>query len=189
VESWTVQLLTILGVAVGAAGSFISTRLLEHSKWQREVAHRWDAKRLKSYTQFATSIKDLINLSKRISVGLGLPGSAHPLDAAEGLSLLTIAAEDLSLKMENVLMLGSPEVIEAARDWRHTAWHLESFARGVRDNVGEYSQAKIDSSEARRSFYSAVRADLGIVSGSIPEVDGPPPWQQIGERSPDKAVG
>jgi len=177
VESWTVQLLTILGVAVGAAGSFFSARLLERSKWQREEAHRWDEQRLKSYVQFTTSIKDLISLSKRISAGLGLPGSAQRLDTTAGLPLLATAVDDLTSKIEGVLMLGSPDVIKAARDWRHAAWHLEWFARGLRNNAEEYLQAKVDSDEARRCFYSAVRADLGIVSGAMPDIDGPPPWR------------
>jgi hypothetical protein len=127
-------------------------------------------------------------VSKRISASLGLPGTAHPLDAETGLPLLAAAVQDLSAKMESILMLGSPDVIRAARDWRHAAWHLEWFARGLRDSVEEYNSAKIESDEARRYFYSAVRADLGIVSGAIPETDVTPPWQQISERPPDSVT-
>ena len=184
-ESWAIQLLTILGVAVGAAGSFMSTRLLDRTRWQREEAHRWDAKRLECYSAFVISIKDVINTAQRISVSLGLPSQGQAMDAEIGLPLLAAAEPDLSGKWENVLMLGSPDVITAARDWRHVAWHLEWFARGLRDNAEEYSQANIDSGAARRRFYSAVREDLGIASGSIPELGWPPSWQQAGNKPPD----
>jgi hypothetical protein len=185
VESWVVQLLTIFGVAVGAAGSFASTRLLDRARWRREEAHRWDAKRLECYGAFAASIKDFLTLSLRISSGLGLPSPAQVLDAAVGLPLLIAAETDLGVKWESVLMLGSPEVIAAARDWRHCAWHLEWFARGLRQDAEEFSQAHIDSGAARNRFYSAVRDDLGIASGPIPELGVPLPWWQSDDSPPD----
>jgi hypothetical protein len=46
---WAVQLLTLLGVALGALASFVSTRMLDRSRWQREEALRWDVKRLEAY--------------------------------------------------------------------------------------------------------------------------------------------
>lgn len=35
-EQWPVQLITLLGVAVGALASFATTRLVDRSRWQRE---------------------------------------------------------------------------------------------------------------------------------------------------------
>jgi hypothetical protein len=49
VESWIVQLLTILAVAVGAVASFVSTRLVDRARWRREEALRWDSKWHLSY--------------------------------------------------------------------------------------------------------------------------------------------
>jgi hypothetical protein len=103
----------------------VSTRLLDRARWQREEAHRWDAKRLECYGAFAASIKDFISISQRISAGLGLPSTGQVLDSTTGLPLLATAEMDLSAKWENVLMLGSPKVIIAARDWRHSVWDME----------------------------------------------------------------
>jgi hypothetical protein len=183
VTSWTVQLLTIFGVAVGAAGSFFSARLLERLKWQREEDRRWDEKRLESYVQFATSVKNYVTVAKQISAGLGLPGTSPPLDGMVGLPLLVAAGRDLGEKWESVLILGSPDVIKAAKAWGDVAWHLEWFARGRRDDAREYSQAKAEGNEASRYFYSVVRADLGVVSGLIPEL-APPAWFQDGDQPP-----
>jgi hypothetical protein len=176
-----VQLLTILGVAVGALTSFISTRLIDHARWRREEALRWDAKRLDCYGEYATAIKHFIDVANRLCASLGLHGTGHPLDPATGLQALAAAEQDLSVKWEHVLMLGSPDAITAARDWRHVAWHLEWFARGLRNDTEEYEQAKKDNGAARSRFYTAVRTDLGITSGPIPEITWPPTWQQ----SPD----
>jgi hypothetical protein len=186
VESWTVQLLTILGVAVGAMASFVATRLTDRARWQREEALRWDTKRLKCYGQFAVSIKHFVTVSQRLSADRGLPGATgQPLDSTTGLPMLAAAEEDLSVKWENVLMLGSPETITAAREWRHVAWHLEWLARGLRDDPSEYPQANIESGAARRRFYSAVRAELGIVGGPIPDLPWPPAWQETAQQPPD----
>jgi hypothetical protein len=184
-QSWTVQLLTILGVAVGATTSFVSTRLVDRARWQREEALRWDARRLDGYDEFAVSVKRHIIISQRLCAGLGLPVTSQPIDATTGLALLADAEEDLSVKWERVLMLGIPDAIAAAQDWRHVAWHLEALARGVRDDPAEYLQTMADSGVARKRFYTAVRSDLGIVTGTIPDRAWPPAWAQATQQSPD----
>jgi hypothetical protein len=83
--------------------------------------------------------------------------------------------------MEQVLMLGAPAAIAAARDWRHAAWHLEWLARGLRTDAAEYTQTATESGLARRRFYQAVRADLGIAGGEVPEIGWPPSWQQAAQ--------
>jgi hypothetical protein len=112
---WTVQLLTIFGVAVGATGSFVSTTLLDRARWRREEALRWDAKRLECYGEFGNAVKRVITVAERICAGLGLPNTSQVLDQAEGLPILTAAEEEQALKWEHVLMLGSPDVIAAGR--------------------------------------------------------------------------
>jgi len=176
-ESWTVQLLTIAGVAVGAFTSFVSTRLVDRSRWRREEALRWDTRRLNCYGEFAAAIKRHIGISDRICAGLGLPAGAQSLDLATGLTTLAAADDDLSVKWEQVLMLGSPDAIAAAQDWRHAAWRLEWLARGLREGAAEYAKANLDVGSARKRFYTAARDELGIASGGIPDLSQPPTWQ------------
>ena len=167
-NSWTVQLLTLLGVAIGALASFVTTRLVDRSRWQREEALRWDTKRLESYGEFASALQRFINIGYRITAGLGLPASGQPLDTATGLPALATAEGEVSVKWEQILMLGAPAVIMAAQEWRKEALHLEKFARGLLKEVAEYREAAKDRRAAQVRFYSAVRADLGITSGEIP---------------------
>jgi hypothetical protein len=98
--------------------TFISTRLVDRARWQREEALRWDAKRLDCYSEFAVAIKRFIAIAARLCAGLGLPETAQPLDPATGLPALAAADQDLSVKWEQVMMLGSPDAITAAREWR-----------------------------------------------------------------------
>jgi hypothetical protein len=100
--------------------------------------------------------------------------------------MLAAADEDLSVKWENVLMLGEQEAIKAAYEWRLVAWHIEWFARGLRDDPAEYEQANTVSGEKRQRFYSAVRDDLGVVGApclsSLGRLTGYSPW--IGHPTP-----
>ena len=70
---WAIQLLTIFGVAVGAIGSFVSTRLLDRSRWQREEALRWDTKRLEYYLDFRSYAAAASQAARtaRICAGVG----------------------------------------------------------------------------------------------------------------------
>ncbi len=89
-EPWTVQLLTIVGVAVGAIACFVSTRMLDRSRWRREEGLRWDTKRLDCYGEFATAIKQFITIARRLCAGLRLPSNGQSLDFAAGLSTLAV---------------------------------------------------------------------------------------------------
>jgi hypothetical protein len=178
VASWIVQVLTLAGVALGALGSFASTRLIENVKWKREQAVWWNSRRLECYTEFATAIKRHITISQRIVVTLGLPSTGQALDPEVGLPMLAEAEQDLSIKWEQVLMIGSPKTITAAAEWRHVAWHTEWFARGLRADPVEYEQAAKDGGRARRRFYNAIRVELGITSGEIPKLEWPPRWRE-----------
>ena len=166
VETWAVQLITLLGVAIGLVGSFVSTHILDRGRWHREEVRRWEDKRLECYTEYAAALMRFITLGYRISAGLGLPAHVQGLDAEPGLPALALAEEEVSIQWESMLMLGSQEVIEAARRWRHQAWLLESFARGLRTNPDEFHAATKSRRTARQQFYFAARADLGVVTGA-----------------------
>lgn len=180
--SWSVQLFTIIAVVAGAFASFISTRFIDRSRWQREEALRWDQKRLDCYSDFASSLKHFITTAQHISAGLGLPDTAQGITQEAGLPALASAEQDLSIKWEQVLMLGSPAVIASGREWRYTAFHLEWFARGLRNDPAEYEAAQAELRIVRKKFYDAVREELGIVTGDIPISNWPPAWQAESKR-------
>lgn len=167
VESWTVQLLTLLGVVVGAFATFVSTRLVDRSRWRREEALRWDSKRLECYLDFAITIIRYITIGYRMTVKYRVTTHVQELDFATGMPDLARAEAELSEKLEQVRMLGSPEVIAASQEWRREAIRLDAFARGLQSKPEEYHKATWDRRTAQLRFYSAVRADLGVVSGEL----------------------
>jgi hypothetical protein len=166
--SWIVQLITLLGVTLGALASFVSTRLVDRSRWQREERLRWDTKRLDCYSEFSAAIMRYINIGYRMAAGLGLPTAVEPLNADTGVQALAAAEADLSLNWAQLLILGSPQVIIAAQEWRNETWQLESFARGHCNNPTDFLIAAQRRRDARGRFYAAVRTDLGVVTGDIP---------------------
>ena len=185
-DSWSVQLLTLLGVIVGVLASFLSTRLIERAKWQRDQIVRWEARRLDCYGEFAGALKHYISISHRIAAQLGLPATAQPLDQEEGLRSLAAAdgspgagggrwrkggvsgspSEEILLKWEPMLLLGSPSTIAAAREWRHAVDQLEPLTRGLEDNASKWLELEKHGREARRNFYETARADLAITQPS-----------------------
>ena len=188
-NSWAVQLLTLLAVALGALASFLSTRMLDRSRWRREEALRWDAKRLEVYGDFASAMQQYVNIAWRVCADIGLPSTVQPLAAEVGLPALATAESNLSAQWEKILLLGSPDVTLAAKNWRHEAWHLDWFARQLRSDTVEFVKATKDRRQARRRFYSAARADLGVSSGDIPaEVDETDAWWRQWDGEPPSDV-
>lgn len=166
--TWTIQLVTLLGVALGAAASFLSTRLTDRSRWRREERLRWDTKRLECYTEFSAAVIRFISIVDRLAAARGLPAAAEPADAGNELPELSAAEEELSLCWAQLLILGSPHVVRAAQEWRKEAWVTESFARGMNKDTAEFGNALRSRRQARACFYSAARADLSVTSGDIP---------------------
>jgi len=165
---WAVQIITLLGVALGALASFVSTRAIERSRWRREETLRWDSKRLECYSDFSAAMIQFITIEDRIAAGIGLPTVIEPLGGESGLTALVNAEASVSLYWAQLLILGSPEAVTAAQHWRTQAWLIESFARGHHSNTAEFEAALRSRREARGRFYRAVRADLGITSGDVP---------------------
>jgi hypothetical protein len=146
----------------------VTTRFVDRSRWQREESLRWDTKRLECYSDFSAAIMRFINTGFQLAAGRGLPAAVGPLDAGAGLPTLAAAEAELSIYWAQLLILGSPQVVTAAQEWRAEAWHLESFATGRSSDPAEFEAASAQRRAARTRFYSAVRADLGITSGDIP---------------------
>lgn len=163
---WVVQVITLLGVALGALASFVSTRAIDSSRWHREETLRWDSKRLEAYSDFSAAMIRFINIEDRVAAGLGLPVVVEPLDSDSGLTALSKAEAELTLYWAQLLILGSPEAVTAAQNWRNRAWLVESFVRGAEPAPRSSRwHCRVGTSPAH--FYEAVRADLGITSGDI----------------------
>lgn len=96
--SWSTSLITLAAVAVGALLSFVSTRVTDRSRWQREEGLRWDARRLDTYSEFGSALLKFTNIAQRMSAGLGFPSGVQPLDGEAGRPALAAAGTELNVQ-------------------------------------------------------------------------------------------
>lgn len=185
----------LLGVLFGAAATYLSTTATERSRWRRTQSVRWDERRIAAYTDYAHTVKRLITVVVRIAAANDVFPDDDRLDPAEGLPLLAAMSEERTVKWEAVLLLGSPEVIKAARRWHQGVQELQVLAL-KQPGAGTWIETIEATSQARRRFYEAVRRELGIpISGSTDvfewqmtkhlEVAMAPPRALPGSADPD----
>ncbi|WP_309141888.1 hypothetical protein [Streptomyces griseicoloratus] len=175
------QLPALIGVAVGAVGSYAATSLTERSRWRRARAERWDQKRLDTYASYANTLKHQINIAQRIGASRGFQHAVDPLDPEQGLTQLAEAEARRAAEWESVLLVGDAETIGAARKWHEAVWNIELYARGLKTDPPGWEQAIRHLSQARDDFYTLARRDLGITGPPPPSGNWPRAWQQQDE--------
>ncbi|MBQ0982913.1 hypothetical protein [Micromonospora sp. M61] len=167
-ELWA-QALTLLGVVVGAAASYVAAALNERWRWRRERSARWDHQRLLTYTAFTETSKVIAMLAARIAETRQLTkGAALPLDVNEGLEMLEAAELDRSVKFEGVLFLGDAETIAAGHALNQKLWRMEAISRGtITADSGEWREAFQQYRRARSAFYDSARSSMDIPRAGI----------------------
>ncbi|MFG2008099.1 hypothetical protein ACGFNF_03370 [Micromonospora sp. NPDC048868] len=163
------QLPTLAGVLIGALGSYLVSTSAERSRWRREHQARWGDMRAAAYANYAGAVKELFQLTLEVDARRhrGADSSASPDD------LVRLQAADAAraAKWETVLLVGTPQAVEAARQWHRTIWSLVGIVSEDSYDVARFAQALELSGPARSNFYEAARRDLGLVGESLHEVD------------------
>ncbi|MEU9453620.1 hypothetical protein [Streptomyces sp. NPDC048277] len=172
------QLATLLGVAVGAAGSYATTTLTERTRWRRVQAERWQEKKFDVYARYGNALKEQIWITQRIGAALGYANVVDPLEPAAGLQLLAEAEARRATLWESVLLVGDAGTVVAARSWHEAVWTLELHAREQRDDVEGWIRDSQRVSRRRDSFYAAARSELGVVGPPPPSGNWPREWRQ-----------
>ncbi|RSM36091.1 hypothetical protein DMA12_41670 [Amycolatopsis balhimycina DSM 5908] len=167
-QAFLQQLPALIGVVIGALASFAATSAAERSRWRRTQSVRWDERRLTAYAEYASAVKKVISLSVRIAAHRGIHPDIDALPPEEGLPALAAAEEERTVKWETVLLLGTGSTVVAARAWHESAFRLQRIASG-REVELSWSEAIDAVSKARRRFYEAAKADIGIALGDVPE--------------------
>ena len=169
VSTFASQLLVLVGVAVGALGSYLTTAATERARWKRTIDSRWDDRRVAAYAAYARAVRQTVTISQRIAAGRGLGDSTEPLPPNdENIGLLASAEAARAELWETVILLGHPSTVDASRNWNDQVWRLEWYARGlVIGNSSDWSNAVSEVDTARAIFYDAARRDLGVRGGGI----------------------
>lgn len=167
-QTFLQQLPALIGVVIGALASFAATSAAERARWRRTQSVRWDERRLTAYAEYAFAVKKVISLSVRVAAHRGIHPDLDGLPPEEGLPALAVAEEERTVKWETVLLLGTGSTVVAARAWHESAFRLQRIASGAETDLS-WSEAIDAVSKARRGFYEAAKADIGIAIGDVPE--------------------
>ena len=159
------QLPALIGVVIGAFGSYLAVVRGDQVRFRREQTARWEERRLAVYSDYARSVKQTVTVTYRVASRLGNGTHPDPLTLEEAKPLLAAANTGRDPAGEALIMLGSPEVVAKSRAWVVTVMEMERFVReGTRDP--EAWRALLEQQRAgRTAYYAAVREDLGLPPG------------------------
>lgn len=159
------QLPALIGVVIGAAGSYLAVVRGDQVRFRREQAARWEERRLAVYADYAQAVKKTVTVTYRVAAEHGNDPHPDPLPLDEAKPLLAEATTGRDPSGEALIMLGSPTVVDRARAWVMTALEMERFVReGTRDP--EAWRSLLERQRAgREGYYAAVREDLGLPPG------------------------
>ncbi|MGI5380286.1 hypothetical protein ACQEV2_39800 [Streptomyces sp. CA-251387] len=159
------QLPALIGVVIGALGSYVVVVRGDRMRFRREQAARWEERRLTVYADYAQSVKKTVTVTYRVAAAAGVDPHPDPLSLAEAQPLLAEATTARDPSGEALIMLGSRTVVEKARVWVVAAMEMERFVREGRDDRDAW-QALLERQRAgREAYYAAVGDDLGLPPG------------------------
>ncbi|MEU1269289.1 hypothetical protein [Streptomyces sp. NPDC005799] len=159
------QLPALIGVVIGALGSYLAVVRGDQARFRRERAARWEERRFAVYADWAQALKQQVALTYRVAAHLGNDPHPHPLTPREAEPLLAEVQTAREPHGEALILLGSPEAVERARAWIVTVLEMERFVRdGTRDPAAW--QVLLERQRAgREGYYEAVREDLALPPG------------------------
>lgn len=155
------QLPALIGVLLGAVGTYSVTALTEHKRWKRQLATRWDERRVVAYMDYAHAIKKTISICVKLASQRGVGAELNFLAPEYSDADLAAAEEGRTVSWEAVLLFGSDEAIAAGRRWHEAVFRLELIATGQEADLSWDSAIKA-TSRARGEFYRVVKREIGM---------------------------
>ncbi|GAA4789388.1 hypothetical protein [Streptomyces ziwulingensis] len=171
------QLPALLGVVIGALGSYLAVVRSDQVRSRRETAARWEERKLAVYADWARALKRTVTLTYRVAAHLGNDPHPHPLTPAAAEPLLAEAVSARDPAGEALLLLGSTEVVDKARAWVVAVLEMERFLREERRDPAAWQELLERQRAGREGYYAAVRAELSLPPGHsarwpLPPVSG-----------------
>ncbi|MHA5047721.1 hypothetical protein [Streptomyces sp. SD15] len=159
------QLPALIGVVIGALGSYLAIVRGDRARFRREQAVRWEERRLAAYSDYARCLKKTVTLTYRVAAHLEIDPHPHPLTPQEAAPQMAEALDARDPAWESLLLLGAPDVVETARAWVVVAIDMERVVQEPTPS-SETWQALLERQRARReAYYTAVRSDLALPPG------------------------
>ncbi|MFF4504450.1 hypothetical protein [Streptomyces sp. NPDC001401] len=159
------QLPALIGVVIGALGSYLAVVRGDQARFRREQAVRWEERRLAAYVDYARALKRSVTLTYQVASHLGDDPHPHPLPLQEAEPQLAEAMTARDPAWEALLLLGSPDVVEKARAWVLTLIDMEQYVRQDTRDPAAWHALLEQQRDRRDGYYTAVRDDLALPPG------------------------
>ncbi|MGP4045244.1 hypothetical protein [Streptomyces sp. 2A115] len=159
------QLPALIGVIVGALGSYLAMVRGDRARFRREQTARWEERRLAVYSDYARVLKRTVTLAYRVAAHRGNDPHPHPLAPEDAAPQMAEALDARDPVGEELLMLGAPEVVDRAREWVVAVIEMERFLGEQTLDPDAWSALLARQRAARERYYSAVRSDLALPPG------------------------
>ncbi|NEA18854.1 hypothetical protein [Streptomyces halstedii] len=151
------QIFTLVGVLIGALTSYFATTVAERAKFRREMATRWDERKLDTYIEYLTCVKQI----QRAAMAAG-QAREQGVDASEALAAMEESENRRSVLFETFVLLSNEKAATAAHTVNQRTWELLRMARTPSSGTAELRPIPLV--EALNVLHEAARSDLTISS-------------------------
>ncbi|MFJ3141389.1 hypothetical protein ACIPJM_02850 [Streptomyces halstedii] len=151
------QIFTLVGVLIGALTSYFATTVAERAKFRREMATRWDERKLDTYIEYLTCVKQI----QRAAMAAGR-AREQGVDASEALAAMEESENRRSILFETFVLLSNEKAATAAHTVNQRTWELLRMARTPSSGTAELRPIPLV--EALNVLHEAARSDLTISS-------------------------
>jgi hypothetical protein len=152
------QIITLVGVLLGAVTSFCATSLAERARFRQTLATRWDERKLDTYIEYISCVKQAVRAARE-----ALDAHERGEDSSEPRSAMDAAEARRSVLFEGLVLLGDDAASQAAMTVNERLWTLLLCARDpVAGSIASREELSSSIIEALNGLHQAARSDLAI---------------------------
>lgn len=153
------QIITLVGVLIGALTSYFATTMAERTKLRHLMATRWDERKLDTYIEYVSCIKEI----QRAAMDAGRARDQGK-DASDALTEMEESEKRRSVLFEAFVLLSDDKAATAAHAVNQRTWELLRMARLPSSGTAELRPIPLV--QALNVLHEAARSDLTISSNA-----------------------
>lgn len=153
------QIITLVGVLIGALTSYFATAMAERTKLRHLMATRWDERKLDTYIEYVSCIKEI----QRAAMDAGRARDQGD-DPSEALAEMERNEKKRSILFETFVLLSDDKAATAAHMVNQRTWELLRTTRLPSSGVAELRPIPLV--QALNTLHEAARSDLTISSNT-----------------------
>lgn len=154
----TTQIITLIGVFIGAAVSYFATTATERARHKRAMETRWDERKLNIYADYGSAVKQVNRAARDALAARGEPRKLTAL-----ITKMDEAEAHRSILFETLMLLADPTAVEVANAVNQKLWQLLDIVRSpvTADDI-DRERLAIELMSALTELHERARLDLGI---------------------------